>query len=126
MKILIVDDSKAMRSIVIRNLDQAGFSGHSIVEAENGKEALSSIIQEPPDLVLSDWNMPVMTGIQLLEEINTLTRSNKLAKSIAFVFITSESTQAVLNNAKYNGALRVIAKPFTPKDLQEKLTDLIK
>lgn len=126
MKILIVDDSKAMRGLVKRNLSQAGFDGHEISEAENGKEALQLVSQSPPDLILSDWNMPEMTGIQLLEEINRLINQNKLSKKIPFVFVTSEATEAVLKNAQYNGAVVLIPKPFSAQDFKDKLSSYIK
>ena len=66
MKILIADDSKAMRMIVIRTMRQAGLEGHEIIEAENGKEALDLTRAKSPDLILSDWNMPEMSGIEFL------------------------------------------------------------
>src|ERR1700677_494158 len=69
MKILIVDDSTAMRMIVKKTLRQAGFDGHEFTEAEDGAKALAAIKASKPDLVLSDWNMPNMTGLQLLEAL---------------------------------------------------------
>ena len=67
MKILVVDDSTVMRKMVMRALRQAGHGGHDYSEAANGKEALEQISKESPDLVLCDWNMPEMTGIEVLE-----------------------------------------------------------
>ena len=69
MKILIVDDSKAMRLIVRRALRQAGLADDGIHEANNGAEALAQIRAASPDLVLSDWNMPEMSGIDLLSTL---------------------------------------------------------
>ena len=66
MKILIVDDSKVMRSIVKRTLRQAGFGNHDVVEAGNGAEGLEQVSEHTPDLVLCDWNMPEMNGIEML------------------------------------------------------------
>ena len=66
MKILVADDSRVMRQIVIRTLRQAGYDDHDIVEAEDGADALAKVSSEKPDLVLSDWNMPNMTGIECL------------------------------------------------------------
>ncbi|HYQ16974.1 MAG TPA: response regulator, partial [Polyangiaceae bacterium] len=68
--ILVVDDSKAMRLIVRRTLRQAGFGDYEVAEAANGVEALQQIAQAAPALVISDWNMPEMTGIELLQELN--------------------------------------------------------
>ena len=69
MKILVADDSRVMRQIVIRALRQAGEGGHDIAEAENGRHALEVIAAHRPDLVLSDWNMPEMTGIDFLTNL---------------------------------------------------------
>lgn len=63
MRILVVDDSKAMRMIVVRTLHLAGYEEHEIVQAENGRHAIEVISGAPPDLVLCDWNMPEMSGL---------------------------------------------------------------
>ena len=69
MKILIVDDSKAMRMIVTRTLRQAGYGDHTFVEAVDGADGLAKVASEAPDLVLSDWNMPEVTGIEFLRAL---------------------------------------------------------
>jgi two-component system chemotaxis response regulator CheY len=69
MKILVVDDSKAMRMIVARNLRQAGLGDATIVEAGNGVEGLAAVHADQPDLILSDWNMPEMSGIEFLHAV---------------------------------------------------------
>ena len=86
MKILIVDDSKAMRLIVKRTLTSAGYGGYTIVEATNGREALDSIKASQPDFVLSDWNMPEMSGIELL----TALKSSNI--KVPFAFVTTRRT----------------------------------
>lgn len=115
MKILIVDDSRAMRRIIQRTLRQAGFKGHDIVEAENGAEALEAVKSESPDLILSDWHMPVMNGIEFKQALN--------AESVStpFGFITSESTMEMRNLAAEAGADFLLAKPFTPEDMEQAL-----
>ncbi|MBX7148499.1 response regulator [bacterium] len=120
MNILVVDDSKAMRMIVLRNLKQAGFENHNFIEAENGKDALAKINASPPDLILSDWNMPEMKGIELLQELK------KAGKAIKFGFVTSESTDEIKNLAKENGALFVITKPFTAETFKMTLEGIVK
>jgi two-component system chemotaxis response regulator CheY len=115
MRVLIVDDSKAMRLIVKRTLRKAGFAGLEIEEASNGREALDALGQRPVDLVLCDWNMPEMTGIELLEQ---------LAESGAqtpFGFVTSEGTPAMRERAQAAGARFLIAKPFTVDAFQAAL-----
>jgi two-component system, chemotaxis family, chemotaxis protein CheY len=109
MKILIADDSRAMRMIVTRTLRQAGMGGHDLVEAENGRDALDKIKEEPPDLVLSDWNMPEMTGIDLLRAL----RGNGI--EIPFCFVTSEGSPEMRDAAAEAGAIGLISKPFTPE-----------
>ena len=115
MKILVVDDSKAMRMIVIRTMRQAGFDGHDFQEAENGAEALSLIRAEGPDLVLSDWNMPEMTGIELKQALNDE------GIDVTFGFVTSETTPEMRERAVAAGAAFVLAKPFTVDAFQEVL-----
>ena len=90
MKILIADDSRVMRQIVTRTLRQAGYAGHDLVEASNGAEALALIHAESPDLVLSDWNMPEMTGIERLQESGT---------EVPFGFVTSEGSTEMRQRA---------------------------
>lgn len=116
MKVLIVDDSKAMRMIVKRTLRQAGFGGHDMVEAANGKEALDVIKTAGPDLVLSDWNMPEMNGIDLLRALR------RAGSKIRFGFITSEGLCPDKRlEAKAEGALFLIAKPFTADSVRSAL-----
>jgi two-component system chemotaxis response regulator CheY len=107
MKILIADDSKAMRMIVIRTLRQAGWGGHEILEAENGREAFGMVSSQSPDLILSDWNMPEMTGIEFLRALRGQ------GSSIPFCFVTSEGSDTMRTLAEQAGAMGLIAKPFT-------------
>lgn len=115
MKILVVDDSRVMRQIVIRTLRQSGYSGHDIVEAENGREGLEVVQREQPDLVLSDWNMPEMTGIDFL----TALRGS--GNATPFGFVTSEGSPAMRAQAEAAGAAFLIAKPFTAETFDEVL-----
>jgi two-component system, chemotaxis family, chemotaxis protein CheY len=119
MKILIVDDSKAMRMIVRRTLRQAGFGDHAVVEANNGKEALENIRQSLPDLVLSDWNMPEMSGIELLDSL----RAEGI--KVKFGFVTTERTPEMRVRATEAGASFLIVKPFTPEDFKDALAPLV-
>ena len=119
MKIMIVDDSAAMRMIVKKTLRQAGFEGHEISEAEDGAKALAAIQAATPDLVLSDWNMPNMTGIELLEKIAAE------GISIKFGFVTTEATPDMRARATTAGARFLISKPFTPESFKEALGPFI-
>lgn len=107
MKILVADDSKVMRQIVIRTLRQAGHGGHEVVEAGDGRELVDLVASEHPDLVLSDWNMPEMTGIDALVTLR------QTGSEVPFGFVTSEGSEEMRARAAAAGALFLIAKPFT-------------
>ncbi len=115
MKILIVDDSLAMRRIVRRTLRQAGYGDHDCVEAENGKVALDTMAAEKPDLVLCDWNMPEMNGIEFLQTL----RGG--GDATPFGFVTTEGTEDMRAQAKEAGAAFLLAKPFTADDMAHEL-----
>jgi two-component system, chemotaxis family, chemotaxis protein CheY len=119
MKILIVDDSTAMRMIIKKTLRLAGFEGHDIAEADDGSKALAAIASRKPDLVLCDWNMPNMTGLQLLEQ---LVRGRL---DFTFGFITTEATPEMRAKAMSAGAKFLISKPFTPESFKEQLSKYI-
>ena len=119
MRILIVDDSKAMRMIVMRTLRQAGFGGHELLEAANGREALTVAQAAAPDLVLSDWNMPELNGPALLRELQAA------GSRVKFGFVTSECTPDMQETASELGALFLIAKPFTARGFQRVLESVL-
>lgn len=120
MKILIVDDSSAMRMIVRKTLRLAGFEGHEFIEAVDGVAGLAAIKAGKPDLVLSDWNMPNMTGIELL--LNLIKEGIK----VKFGFVTTEATPPMRARAIGAGASFLIAKPFTPESFKDALDAHIK
>lgn len=116
MKILVVDDSKAMRMIVRRALGaSANYSDATVVEAENGAEGLDAVSNESPDVILSDWNMPEMNGIEFLEALASK------GSFPPFGFVTSESTPEMHERATSAGAKFLVSKPFTPESLSSAL-----
>ena len=119
MKILIVDDSKAMRMIVTRTVRQAGFGDAELLEAEDGADALAKVALFEPDLVLSDWNMPNMTGIECLQALRAS------GSAVPFGFVTSEGSPEMREKAADAGALFLIAKPFTEDIFKEHLDGVI-
>ncbi len=119
MKILVVDDSFAMRMMVVRTLRQAGFNGKDVSQAEDGAAALEQIRKNPPDLVLADWNMPNMTGIELLETLRAEDND------VAFGFITTESTREMRQRATDAGAQFLVSKPFTAESLEKALNTVV-
>ncbi len=119
MKILVVDDSRAMRRIVARTIGQAGYEGNEIIEAENGSQGLKIAREQNPDLILSDWHMPEMTGIEFLQALNTANLD------IPFGFVTSENTDQMVEQAAEAGAIFLLVKPFTTEDMAQALGQLV-
>ncbi|EXG80951.1 MULTISPECIES: response regulator [Cryptosporangium] len=119
MKILIADDSRVMRQIVTRTLRQAGYDGHDLVEAEDGAELVAKANADSFDLVLSDWNMPNLTGIEALRALRAG------GNNTPFGFVTSEGTQEMRDTAAAGGALFLIAKPFTAEMFKEQLDSIL-
>ena len=115
MKILIVDDSVAMRMIVKKTLRESGYTGHDIVEAQDGEQGLQKVKEEKPDLILCDWNMPNMNGPELLSQLNDEGITPK------FGFVTTEATATMRATAEELGARFLIAKPFTVHSFTEAL-----
>jgi two-component system, chemotaxis family, chemotaxis protein CheY len=119
MKILIADDSRVMRQIVTRTLRQAGFGDHELVEAADGQQALDKTITESPDLVISDWNMPEMTGVEVLRKLRSA------GNEVKFGFVTSECTAEMQLQAEAAGAAFFIVKPFTAERFDEVLSPIL-
>ena len=119
-RILVVDDSKAMRMIVRRTLKQAGFGHYDVDEATNGADALTKIRGGAPSLVLSDWNMPDMSGYELLTKL----REEQI--NVPFAMITTEGTPEMRAKAAQAGALFLIQKPFTPEELARAVGTVLK
>lgn len=118
MKILVVDDFSTMRRIIKNILKQIGFT--NIDEAENGQIALSKIGEGNYDLVVSDWNMPEMTGIELLKMV----RANETTKDLPFLMVTAEAKKENVVEAVKAGVNNYIVKPFTAEVLQEKISKI--
>jgi two-component system chemotaxis response regulator CheY len=115
MKVLVVDDFATMRRIVKGVLKQLGFS--DIIEAENGSSALDELKKEKVGLIVSDWNMPKMTGLDLLKAV----REDEKFKSIPFIMVTAEGQKENVLEAVKAGVSNYIVKPFTPETFNEKL-----
>lgn len=115
MKILVVDDFSTMRRIVRNILKQLGYS--NIEEAEDGDVALTRLKLDRYGLVISDWNMPNMTGIELLKNI----RSDSALKDIPVLMVTAEAKQENVIVAIQSGVNNYIVKPFTAEVLKEKI-----
>lgn len=119
MDVLIVDDYKTMLRIIRNLLKQLGFN--NVDEASDGGEALTKMRAKSYGLVISDWNMEPMTGLQLLREV----RSDENLRPTPFVMITAESKTENVIAAKEAGVSNYIVKPFNAATLKAKLTSVL-
>ena len=120
MKILVVDDMSTMRRIVKNILKQLGFN--NLEEAENGQEALTKLHADTYGFVVSDWNMPVMMGIDMLRAI----RADEKLKKIPVLMVTAEAQKENLMEAVQAGVSNYVVKPFTAETMQEKINKIFK
>jgi two-component system chemotaxis response regulator CheY len=119
-KFLVVDDFATMRRIIRNLLRQLGYS--KIEEAEDGNVALRKLKSQPFDLIICDWNMPNMTGIELLREI----RTDDALKSTPFLMVTAEAIKENIIEAVKAGVSNYIVKPFTADVLSSKIDAIFK
>ena len=115
MKVLIVDDFATMRRILKNIMKQIGFS--DITEADNGKNALKVLKSQKIDLILCDWNMPEMPGIEVL---NTVRADDEL-KNTPFIMVTAEAQKENILEAVKAGVSSYVVKPFTAETVEQKL-----
>lgn len=113
LKVLVADDSGVMRKIILRALNAIGVT--DIVEAAGGEEALTAFRQQPFQLVLTDWNMPGKSGLEVVREIRAS------GSAVPVLMITTESEKARVLEAIQAGVTDYLAKPFESETLREKL-----
>jgi len=121
MRILVIDDFQTMRRIVIQLLRQLGFS--NTCEAEDGITAWEKLEEEAGavEMIVSDWNMPNMTGFELLKKV----RADERYKQLPFVMVTAEGKRENVIAAVQSGVSQYIVKPFNAATLKEKLTKVL-
>ena len=119
IKILLVDDFATMRKVIKNLLKQSGYN--NIVEAEDGVDALKVLKSEKVDFVISDWNMPNMTGIELLKAV----RADSDFSGLPFLMVTAEGLKENVVVAVKAGVSNYIVKPFTAEVLNEKIKKII-
>ncbi|MCX7374879.1 MAG: chemotaxis response regulator CheY [Alphaproteobacteria bacterium] len=119
MNILIVDDYKTMLRIIRNLLKQLDFD--NVEEATDGSEALAKLRAGNFGLVISDWNMEPMTGLELLKEV----RADQRLKNLPFIMITAESKTENVVAAKQAGVSNYIVKPFNAETLREKIEKVL-
>lgn len=118
MKVLVVDDFATMRRIIKNVLKQIGFI--NILEADDGTAALGVLKENKVDLIISDWNMPKMSGLDLLKTV----RKEEATKKVPFVMVTAEAQKDNVLQAVQAGVSNYIVKPFTADAVKEKLTKI--
>jgi two-component system, chemotaxis family, chemotaxis protein CheY len=119
INILIVDDFASMRRIVKGTLKSIGFN--NFIEAEDGVIALKMLEKEKIDLIISDWIMPNMNGLEFLKAV----KGNDKFKNIPFIMVTAEGQKGNVLEAINAGVSNYIVKPFTPETLQAKLKKVL-
>ncbi|MBF0376631.1 MAG: chemotaxis response regulator CheY [Desulfamplus sp.] len=120
IKVLIVDDFATMRRILKNILKQLGFK--NLLEADDGTTAMETLEKNDIDLVISDWNMPKMTGLELLKWV----RANKKYAKTPFLMVTAEAQKQNVIEAVQAGVSNYVVKPFTAEAISEKLKKILK
>ena len=115
MRVLVVDDFSTMRKIIKNILRQLGFN--NIVEADDGSTAWDVLNKDNIDFIVSDWNMPIMSGIELLRKV----RGSEEYADIPFLMVTAEAQQENIIEAVQAKVSNYIVKPFTPETLGQKI-----
>ncbi len=114
LHVLLIDDSGVMRKLVSKALRAAGLDIESTAEAGNGQEGLDALVKSTFDVVLCDWNMPVMDGITFVKEART-------SHKVPIVMLTTESGDDKVEQALEAGANAYVTKPFTPEKLEQQI-----
>jgi len=119
MKFLVVDDFSTMRRIIRNLLKELGYN--NVEEAEDGNMALAKLNREPYDFIVSDWNMPGMDGLQLLQAV----RADPKLAHLPMLMVTAEAKKENIIAAAQAGASSYIVKPFTAATLDEKISKIL-
>lgn len=120
-KMLVVDDSLPMRSIIIRTIKASGFTDAEFLEAGNGKEALELLNNEWLDLVITDYNMPDMNGMELIQEM----KKDDILNAIPVLVVTTEGSKQKVDEFIEKGASGYVKKPFTPEAIRSELVKIL-
>lgn len=118
-KVLVVDDSASMRSLLVSTLEE--IDGIETVQASNGFEALKALPMQPFDLVLTDINMPEINGLEIVHFI----KNNQTYRNIPLIIISTEHGQADIRKGLALGAQKYITKPFDPEQVKKTVRELL-
>ena len=121
LRVLVVDDSPAMRALIKKILSSSGLPIELIVDASDGVEGLSRLRENPVNLILSDINMPNMDGEEFIRQV----RSDKNYREVPVLMITTDNSTARVLRLRQLGAQGYICKPFTPEMIKEKVLSVM-
>jgi two-component system chemotaxis response regulator CheY len=119
LKILVVDDSATMRRIVINALKEGGYT--DVIEASDGKDALEKLMSDKIDFIITDWNMPNMSGLEFTRAV----RSETNIQNIPILMVTTRGVKQDIVEALQARVNNYIVKPFTPQLLKEKIEQIV-
>jgi two-component system chemotaxis response regulator CheY len=119
VRLLVVDDSSTMRRILKNSLKAAGYD--EVIEAENGEGAMARLQAEPVDMVITDWNMPVMNGLELVAAM----RSNAQFKNTPVLMVTTVAEKEEILKALQAGVNNYVVKPFDAATLKKKIDQVL-
>lgn len=119
--VLIVDDSNSMRAVIQKIITISGFKMDNCLEAANGRQALDLLTDNWVDVIISDINMPVVSGLELLDQLS----KNETLKEIPVIMITTEGSEQRMQEAFARGAKGFIKKPFLPEEIKKVLYNVI-
>jgi len=119
--VLIVDDSMPMRGVIKKTFKAAGYGSSTFFEAEDGQKALEQVKSNWIDIIITDFNMPVMNGLELILEM----KKDELFKEIPVVVITTEGSKEKIDQFLSHGAAGYIQKPFTPEQIRDLLIEIL-
>jgi two-component system, chemotaxis family, chemotaxis protein CheY len=120
MRILVVDDSSTMRRIIINTLNKLGYK--DCQEAGNGREGVARLEAGPVDMIITDWNMPEMSGVEFIRAV----RANDATKKLPVLMVTTNASEDDIVEALRAGVNNYVVKPFTPDTIKEKIEAALK
>jgi len=112
LKVMVVDDTSVSRGLLTQSLEELGV--HNFAQENNGRAALNSIAKNPVHLVISDYNMPEMDGLQLLDAMNKY----GIKKKTGFILVTGTATMEIINSGKGLGMNNYLRKPFSTAQMK--------
>jgi two-component system chemotaxis response regulator CheY len=121
LNVLVVDDSATVRAVIIKTLEIAGIPVNELHQASDGEKALAILEGNWIDIIFADINMPVMTGIEMVEKMS----EDGLLKTIPVVIVSTEGSSTRIEQLKAKGISAYIRKPFTPEQIKQVVDDII-